>query len=56
MAEQRLAEGGLVRDYVSVWVTVPCAEDGVSFFLVRRVLTQPDDCSDGHARRVRIFK
>src|SRR5262249_54057198 len=56
MAEERLTDGSLVRDDVPIGIAVPRAEDRVGFLRVCLVIAQSDDCADGHARCVRIFK
>ena len=56
MTEQRLTDGGLVRDNVTIGIAVPRAEDRVSLFVVCFSIAQGDDRADGNSRRIGIFK
>ena len=56
MTHQRLADRSLVRNNMTLGVTVPCAQNRVGFLFSRIRSAQRDDGADGNARRIRIFK
>jgi hypothetical protein len=56
MPEQRLTDGGLVRDNVAIGIAVPRAKDGVSLFVVCFSIAQGDDRADGNTRCIGIFE
>ncbi len=56
MPEQRLPDGGLIRDDVAIGIAVPRAENRVSLFVVCFSIAQGDDRADGNTRRIGIFE